>query len=101
MGTKEDLIAMLGRELGKQKAIFKENAYRGTNPDGSDEYWEAKAKFDAADRKIKSLEKELAYLTCEEEAYDPTVWDKIGEYWKKLTGDDDLPEDSVATGVRG
>lgn len=101
MGNKEDLIEMLGKELAKQKAIFQANAGRAINPDGSDEYWAAKAKFDGADRKIISLDKELARLITEEEAYDPTIWDKIGDYWKKLTGDDDVPKDSVSTGVRG
>jgi len=101
MGNKEDLIAMLGKERARQHKIFTENMGRGTNPDGSDAYWEAKKKFDDADRKLKAIEKELARLQTEEEAYDPTIWDKIGGYWKKLTGDDDLPKDSVSTGVRG
>ena len=101
MGNKEDLIAMLGEELSKQKAIFQKHAGRVINPDNSPEYEAAKKSFDAADRKIKSLEKEIARLMTEEEAYDPTVWDKIGDYWDKLTGDDDSPKDSVSTGFRG
>ena len=62
MKDKDSQIAILGKELEKQKQIFLANMGRGTNPDGSDEYWEAKAKFDAADRKIKELDKELARL---------------------------------------
>ncbi|MFW9849629.1 MAG: hypothetical protein ACFFF4_10820 [Candidatus Thorarchaeota archaeon] len=100
MTTKEDLIEILREEMNRQRAIFNKHAGRAINPDNSPEYAAAKEAFDAADRKIKSLDKEIARLLTEEEAYDPTIWDKIGDYWKKLTGDDDLP-DSVATGVRG
>ncbi len=100
MGNKEDLIAMLGEELSKQKAIFQKHQGRVINPDNSPEYETAKKAFDDADRKIKSLEKEIAKLLTEEEAYDPTVWDKIGDYWDKLTGDDE-PKDSSSTGLRG
>ncbi len=71
MKIKDRHIARLGKELEKQKAIFHANAGRGTNPDGSDEYWEAKAKFDAADRKIKKLEKELARLITGGKPLDP------------------------------
>ncbi len=101
MSTKEDLIAMLSDELAKQRAIFQKYQGRVINPDNSPEYEEAKKAFDAADRKIKSLDKELARLITEEEAYDPSIWDTIQHYWKKLTGDDEIPKDSVATGVRG
>ncbi len=101
MGNKEGLIAMLGKELAKQKQIFKDNSYWATKADGSDKYWASKEIFDAADKKIKTLEKELARIQTEEEAYDPTIWDTIDHYWKKLTGDDDVPKDSVASGVRG
>jgi hypothetical protein len=101
MVSKEDLIEMLSKEITRQRAIFNKHSARVINPDNSPEYKAAKEAFDAADRKIKSLDKEIARLLTEEEAYDPTIWDKIGEYWKKLTGDDDLPQDSVVTGVRG
>jgi len=99
MGNKEDLIEMLGTELSKQKAIMMKHQGRAINPDNSPEYDVAKTAFDAADRKIKSLEKEIARLLTEEEAYDPTVWDKIGDYWNKLTGDEP-PKDSVVSGFR-
>ena len=71
MTLKDRHIAKLGKELEKQKAIFHAHMGRGTNPDGSDEYWEAKAKFDAADRKIKKLEKELARLITGGKPLDP------------------------------
>ncbi|MHA1961213.1 MAG: hypothetical protein ACW99U_13380 [Candidatus Thorarchaeota archaeon] len=100
MGDKEELVKMLNAELSKQKAIFEKNAGRAINPDGSEEYWAAKAAFDSADRKIKSLEKELARILTDEEAYDPSIWDRIGHYFDKLVGDDE-PKDSVASGVRG
>ncbi|MGY5881206.1 MAG: hypothetical protein RTV31_13200 [Candidatus Thorarchaeota archaeon] len=98
--TKEALIAMLGRERAKQHKIFRENMGRGTNPDGSDEYWEAKKKFDTADRIMKAIEKELANLQTEPEYYDETIWDKLAWYWNKLTGDDDAPTD-WGHGTRG
>ena len=101
MSTKEDLIEMLSKELARQRAIFQKHQGRVINPDNSPEYDAAKTAFDAADRKIKALDKEIARLITEEEAYDPTIWDTIQHYWKKLTGDDDIPKDSVATGVRG
>ena len=71
MRDKDSQIAKLGKELGKQKTIFKENSYRAINPDGSNEYWAAKAKFDRADRKIKKLEKELARLITGGKPLDP------------------------------
>jgi len=100
MVDKQDLIDILGTEIKVQRGIMMKHQGRVINPDNTPEYHESKTAFDAADRKIKSLEKEIARLLTEEEAYDPTIWDKIENYWKKLTGDDELP-DSVATGVRG
>lgn len=62
MTAKDRAIAILGKELEKQKVIFKKHMGRAINPDGSDEYLAAKAKFDGADRKIKESEKELARI---------------------------------------
>ncbi|MHA1480886.1 MAG: hypothetical protein ACTSQZ_05645 [Candidatus Thorarchaeota archaeon] len=59
---KSQQIKKLGQELSKQKGIFQKHAGRAINPDGSDAYWAAKGKFDAADRKIKEIEKEIAHL---------------------------------------
>ena len=98
--TKEALIAMLGRQREKQVTIFRANMGRGTNPDGSEAYWEAKKKFDDADRAIKAIEKELAKLQTEPEYYDETIWDKLAGYWNKLTGNDDVPDD-WGHGIRG
>ena len=64
-------IKKLGRELGKQKAIFKKNAGRAINPDGSEAYWKAKKAFDAADRRIKEIEKELARLHLSKSTQSP------------------------------
>jgi hypothetical protein len=100
MVDKQALIDILGTEIKVQRGIMMKHQGRAINPDNTPEYHEAKTAFDAADRKIKTLEKEIARLLTEEEAYDPTIWDKIEHYWKKLTGDDEIP-DSVATGVRG
>ena len=92
---------MLGTEMKKQRGIMMKHQGRVINPDNTPEYKAAKEAFDAADSKIKTLEKEIARLLTEEEAYDPSIWDTIEHYWKKLTGDDDIPKDSVTTGVRG
>jgi hypothetical protein len=62
MTAKDRTIAILSKELEKQKAIFRKHMGRAINPDGSDEYKEAKTEFDAADRKIKELDKEIARI---------------------------------------
>jgi hypothetical protein len=55
-------INKLHREIAKQKEIFLKFAPKVINPDGSDEYKAAKKAFDAADRRIKEIEKELIQL---------------------------------------
>ncbi len=100
MGDYDDIKAVLGEELSKQKAIFKKYAGRAINPDGSDAYWEAKKKFDAADRQIKAIEKELAKIALASEPDYQSILEKLGIVWDKLTGDDD-PGDSATPGVRG
>ncbi|MHA1907459.1 MAG: hypothetical protein ACW98Y_09215 [Candidatus Thorarchaeota archaeon] len=75
MTIKDRQIARLGKQLEKAKVIFLAQAGRATNPDGSDEYWAAKKKFDAADRKIKKLEKELARLITGGEPLDAPSFD--------------------------
>ena len=55
-------IEELHQEMAKQKEIFLKHAPRAINPDGSDEYKAAKKAFDAADRRIKEIEKELVQL---------------------------------------
>ncbi|MHA1636503.1 MAG: hypothetical protein ACTSUB_00665 [Candidatus Thorarchaeota archaeon] len=100
MGDYDDIKEALGKELSKQKAIFQENAGRAINPDGSDAYWEAKGKFDAADRQIKAIEQELAKIALASEPDYQSILDKLGIVWDKLTGDDD-PGDSATSGVRG
>ena len=55
-------IKKLHEEIAKQKEIFLKHAPRAINPDGSDEYKAAKKAFDAADRRIKEIEKELVQL---------------------------------------
>lgn len=96
-----DIVAELGRMLAKQKAIFDKYAGRVISPDNSEEYWEAKKKFDAADKAIKVIEKELAEIEIAKEIPPKSILDKIGEIIGKLTGDDDEDKDSVAPGVRG
>ncbi|MDF1539928.1 MAG: hypothetical protein P1Q69_13610 [Candidatus Thorarchaeota archaeon] len=48
--------------MSRQKKIFDDNAWRVIDPDNSAEYWAAKRKFDAADRRIKQIEKKIARL---------------------------------------
>ena len=62
ISSKKTRLEQLRREWKKQKGIFNKYAGRAINPDGSEGYWEAKAKFDDADRRIKEIEKEIAHL---------------------------------------
>ena len=62
MTAKRKAIAILSKELENQKTIFQEHMGRAINPDGSEAYWLAKTQFDAADKKIKELEKEIARI---------------------------------------
>ena len=95
-------IEALQEGLKRQKAIFNKYAGRVINPDNSEEYQEAKKKFDEADRRIKAIEKELARLIAgeEPEIYEPSIFEKMFHYLGKLGKDDD-DKDSVALGVRG
>jgi chromatin segregation and condensation protein Rec8/ScpA/Scc1 (kleisin family) len=96
-----EMKAALGQMLAEQKAIIQKYSGRVINPDNSDEYKEAKKKFDAADKAVKVIEKELAEIEVAKNIPSKSVLDKIGEIIGKLTGDDDEGKDSVATGVRG
>jgi hypothetical protein len=71
MYDKASQIKLLGKEIEKQKRIFRKHMGKAINPDGSEEYRDAKSKFDAADRKIKDLDKELARLVTDGEPLDP------------------------------
>lgn len=97
----EPILEMLKAELAKQAAIFKQYAPLVINPSNDPGYDEAKEKFDAADRKIKALEKEIAEIQAAMEPDYKSILDRLGIVWDKLTGDDDEPKDSAAPGVRG
>lgn len=55
-------IKELEEELAKQSAIFQKYAPAVINPSNSPAYKTAKKKFDAADKRIKEIEKELDAL---------------------------------------
>ncbi len=97
----EPILKMLGEEWAKEKAIFNQYAPQVINPSDSEEYKQAKEKFDAADRRIKAIEKEIATIKAAMEPDYRSILDRLGIVWDKLTGDDDEPDDSVAPGVRG
>lgn len=92
-------IDMLTVMQNEQKAIFQKYSGRVINPDGSDEYKEAKKKFDRADRMIKMLDVEIAQLLTQQEQPKRSFLEELVENFKKLLKDDD-PGPSVATGVR-
>ncbi len=97
----EPILEMLKAELAKESAIFQKYAPLVINPSNDPSYTEAKENFDAADRRIKAIEKEIAYI---QEAMEPdyqSILDRLGIIWDKLTGDDDEPKDSATPGVRG
>ncbi len=73
---REAQIGMLGAQRARHHKIFRDNMGRGTNPDGSKEYWEAKKKFDKADRKMKEIEKEIARLTTGGKPLSPSEFEK-------------------------
>jgi hypothetical protein len=92
-----NLHQKLTLELWKQKAIFDELAPKVIEPSNDPGYLEAKKKFDAADKRIKEIEKALAEM---EEEREPDYF-KFLEKFKKLLKSDDDDEESVAMGVRG
>lgn len=99
-GFKKEILEVLNKELSKQKGIFNKHAPRVIHPN-SKGYDEARKAFDAADRKIKSLEHEIAYITCEE-VYEPTIIDRIVDIVDKIVKDDnDTPDQGADLGVRG
>ena len=85
---REAQIGMLGKERERQHKIFTDNMGRATNPDGSDEYWEAKEKFDRADRKMKEIEKEIARLTTGGKPLSPS------EFENKFPSNKNIPPGS-------
>jgi hypothetical protein len=96
-----DIIKALGAALAQQKAIFEKYQGRAINPDGSEEYLEAKKKFDAADRRIKAIEKELAQIEAAREPDYKSFLERMGDKLDKLISSDDDDDESVALGVRG
>jgi hypothetical protein len=96
----EPILEMLRAELAKESAIFQKYAPLVINPSNDPGYTQAKEKFDAADRRIKMLEKEIAHIQAAMEPDYKSILDRLGIIWDKLTGDDE-PDDSVAPGVRG
>lgn len=98
--SKQELLKVLNKELSRQKGIFNKHAPIAINPNAKG-YGEAKAAFNKADWAIKDLEKQIAYLTCEEK-YEPSIIDKIIRIADKIIGDDDDHQDQGASlGVRG
>ena len=96
--SKQELLKVLNKELSKQKGIFNKHAPIAINPTAKG-YSEALTAFNKADRAIKDLEKQIAYLITEK-TYEPSIIDKIKDIADKLTGDDG-PGTSSTTGVRG
>ena len=62
MDFNKQKIKELEQELAKQAAIFQKYAPAVINPSNSPAYKSAKKKFDAADKRIKEIEKELDVL---------------------------------------
>ncbi len=73
-------LDMLNALLNEQKEIFQNYQGRVINPDNSEEYKEAKRVFDQADRLIKQLEHEIAFLVTAE----PQKQDFLDEIWNKF-----------------
>lgn len=96
-----DIKRALGAALAEQKAIFEKYQGRVIDPDNSEEYWEARKKFDAAYKRIGDIERELEKIESMREADYKSFLEKMGDYLDKLIGGDDEDEDSVASGVRG
>ncbi len=96
--SKQEILKVLNKELGRQKWIFNKHVPIAINPNAKG-YSEALTAFNKADWAIKDLNKQIAYLVCEE-TYEPSILDKIMAVVDKLTGDDD-PGTGTTTGVRG
>ena len=99
--SKQEILKVLKKEKSKQQGIFNKHAPKAINP-SSEGYEEALKAFNEADRKIKDLDKSIAYLITEE-TYEPTIFDKIVEIVDKIIVNDDdwKDQDSATTGVRG
>ena len=96
--SKQEILKVLKKEKSKQQGIFNKHAPKAINP-SSEGYDEALTAFNEADRKIKELDKQIAYLITEE-TYEPTIFDKIVKVVDKLIKDDS-PGTGTTTGVRG
>ena len=83
MYDKDSQIKILNMELARQNAIFRKYMGRAINPNNSDEYKEAKTKFDAADRRIKELDKELARLVTGGDPLSPHEFEGRFPYLRK------------------
>ena len=94
-------IGILRAMQDEQRAIFQKYMGRAINPDYSEEYKEAKKKFDAADRMIKALDKEIAELITASEAPEKSFLDELIEKFKKLVKDESPPERGADMGIRG
>ncbi|MCK5265242.1 MAG: hypothetical protein KAR03_06510 [Candidatus Thorarchaeota archaeon] len=98
--SKQEILKVLKKELSKQQGIFNKHAPKAINPT-SEGYGEALTAFNEADRKIKDLDKSIAYLITEE-TYEPSLIDKIFEIVDDIIGDDDIKDKPSGTpGVRG
>ncbi|MGY5860114.1 MAG: hypothetical protein RTU63_12150 [Candidatus Thorarchaeota archaeon] len=81
--SKKQLLEILNKELGKQQGIFNRHAPKAINPT-SIGYEAAFFAFNEADRKVKDLQKMLAYIITED-TYEPTILDQIKESADKIT----------------
>jgi len=81
--SKKQILEILNRELSRQQGIFNTNAPKAINPT-SVGYEAAFVAFNEADRKVKDLQKSLAYIITEE-AYEPTILNQIKEIADKIT----------------
>ncbi|MFW9918308.1 MAG: hypothetical protein ACFFED_01800 [Candidatus Thorarchaeota archaeon] len=87
--------------LSEQKAIFSSLQGSVINPDNTDGYKEAKDRFDAADKAIKALEKQIAELLLLSEAPEKSFLDEIVDKFKKSLKSNDRQGSMGWSGVRG
>ncbi len=98
--SKQEVLKVLKKEKSRQQGIFNKHAPKAINPT-SEGYGEALKAFNEADRKIKDLDKSIAYLITEE-TYEPSIIDTIFEIVDDIIGDDDIKDKiSGTSGVRG
>ena len=97
--SKQEVLKVLKKEKSTQQGIFNKHAPKAINPNstGSEE---APKAFNDADRKIKDLDKQIAYLITED-TYEPSIIDRIVEVFDKIVKDDDGKGKGADLGVRG